>query len=550
MKARATLRAGSLLLLTLLLCAQPLLVTALSLDRIYELRQWTLLVESHEIGIVTLLNVDEAMVDLFIAPLSETDGQQSEVYVLPLGSDPIGLAVQEKARRDFADEATLDLDSVLRKAASSNRLYNADVSAALLVGTLFMHGGWIWPLWYFGPFSSQAIEEYLFGYTVLSHQGNNDLQVIGSAPGQDAAEHAVRPIVRPVLSSRSALAELAPLAMYETEHAHVAIYAIEEDTDLDQVISAIGLEPALREALERLRGQQVAIVTAKQYPPRPPEERMAQSRFAYEPGLHLRWTTSLAPGSDGPSLDFSIGATIGRGRPVELALVYIVAAPASDFAVRYPQVGQNMAGYDRDTRMPHLMDATQPAYAVDEATWEEGRIWRISYLHSDLDHRVGVTHLLDRSEVVQEALQQEVTRQGLLRTTGPLSALIGMVVWVLAWSLVMPRKLEGPDGKWSLAYLGQAVGWMTVYLLSTVVMGLIARELIRSSMGMLTCLVAPPLLFVGLGGVSLYYYARQQRRNRGIPERESVHIYLSIVGVANVLYLVYAVLHILLAVTM
>jgi len=150
---------------------------------------WAQLEEGQQIAVVKLDTGSTAHVDLFISMLDNSGESHEVVFFLPLGYSPTEFSVEEKTSLDFDDTLTGELDEILATETNRVRSYRRAVQTSLLFGTLFINGGWSWPVWI----------AVLLG---------------GCAPTG-------API---------------PLATFETESTQVAIYGVEGDTDLQALI--------------------------------------------------------------------------------------------------------------------------------------------------------------------------------------------------------------------------------------------------------------------------------------------------------------------------
>ena len=130
-----------------------------------------------------------------------------------------------------------------------------------------------------------------------------------------------------------------PVATYETESSQVAIYGLNEDTDLEALISTTGLDPSVRETLSRLRGQQIAVVTVQTQPPS--QDDGGSDRRTGQPGIHLSWTTALTRQSAEVGYSYPLGTGASWARPIELTRVYVFAPRGIDFTVQYPELGDD-----------------------------------------------------------------------------------------------------------------------------------------------------------------------------------------------------------------
>lgn len=464
---------------------------------------WERLSEGHQIAVVRLESTSRANVDLFISLLDTGNISQNVSFVVPLGQDADQFAASEEPLEAFERALTRNLDATLKQSARETASYPRNVRLLLLVGTLFINGGWSWPIW----------------LLLLS-------------------------------SGCSTLGEPIPEAVFETESTRVAIYATGTATDLEALIRTSGIDPTLRQTLERLRGQKIAVITLRTQPQRatsgaPPAEGTPSRQHQ---GLHLHWATTLVPSAEGPTYDYPLGTGAAWAQPIALTRLYVVAPVGVDFTLRYPALGEDLSGYVRqglNSYAPRMMNAQRPAYAVDEAISQEKRIWRIIYLQSNATEDVAITAVAGLTEETAQALHRQNVQRLILALTGPLSVLVALGLWVVSWRLLMPRFL-GVTLSWrSFAFWREALGWAFLYPISNVLMGAVCFVLIALTVGIGTVVAVPLFLLTALGGVSLFFFVRRQMR-ASKPKGRAVGAFLAVVGVANAAYLIFVVIYMIL----
>jgi hypothetical protein len=489
------------MLLTLVLCAQTLPVAADGGPILTDPELWARLTEGHQIAVVRLLGPTEVQVDLFISMLDQSGVENEVVFFVPLGGDPSAFEVREETNLDFEGALTEPLDALLRQEARRVAYYPRNVRISLLLGTFLINGGWSWPFW------------LLF-----------------------------------MLGGCAALNPPLPLDTFETESSRVAIYGVEAETDLQALIETTGLPPAVRETLERLRGQQVAIVTLKTQPRAGGAPGVAPDGGpAPQAGLHLHWVARLASGPDGPTYHYPLGTGSAWAQPIELTRLYVVAPPNLDFVTRYPALGVDRSGFGPQPLLgksrPLITAMREPAYAVDEALTDEGRIWRVTYRYSNATEDVAITVLDGLAESTQRALRRDALQRVALILAWSLGALVALALWVLAWRTVMTRFL-GLSYAWGeLRLWREALSWALLYPLSNALAVALCAVLIAVTAGIGTILAIPILIVAALGGAGLFLFVRKQARAAGLPKRRAVAAYLLVVGAANLGYLLYAVIY-------
>ncbi len=461
---------------------------------------WAMLSEGHQIAVVRLESTQRATVDLFISLLDAGESAQEVSFVVPLGVEAGQFAASEETLDAFEEALTHNLDAAIRQSARQAAGYARDVRLALLLGTLFVNGGWSWPIW----------------LALLS-------------------------------SGCSALGEPMPEAVFETESTRVAIYATGLATDLESLIRTAGLDPSARQTLERLRGQKIAVVTLRTQPQHAaagtaPAESASRREHR---GLHLHWATALALSAEGPTYRYPLGTGAGWARPIALTRLYVIAPAGMDFTLRYPALGEDLSGYVRyglNSYAPRIMGAHRPAYAVDEAVSQERRIWRVTYLESNASEDVAITAVDHLTEGTVQTLRRQNTQRLLLALTGPLSILVALGLWAVSWRLLMPRLLGATLSWRSFAFWREALGWAFLYPISNVLVGALAVLLIALTVGVGTLVAVPLLALSALGGVSLLLFVWRQARAQ-VPKGRAALAYLAVAGAANAAYLLYAVIY-------
>lgn len=500
MRPRRAARRLALALLVLALCLPAAPVVADGGPFLTDAELWARLTEGHQIAVVRLLGPREAQVDLFISLLDMSGAENEVAFFVPLGPNPTAFDAREETNLAFEDAHTDALDAALRREARRQAYYPRNVRLGLAGGALLINGGWSWPFWL--------------------------LFLLGGCAA-----------VNPPL----------PEETFETESTRVAIYGVDAATDLEALIETAGLPPAVRETLERLRGQKVAIVTLKTQPPapaEPPPPGRSPYHPAPRPGLHLHWVARLADGPGGPTYHYPLGTGSAWAQPIEMTRLYVVAPPGLDFEPAYPALGEDLSGYASGgwaaARRPRIQGATAPSYAVDE-TFEGGRIWRATYRYSNASEDVAITLVEGRTESAQRALRREALQTAALALAWPLGALVALGLWVIAWRAVMTRflGLAYAWGEWRL--WREALSWALLYPLSGALAVALSAVLIALTAGIGVFVAVPILLVAALGGVGLFLFMRKQSRAVGLPKHRALVAYLLVVATSNLGYLLYAV---------
>ena len=458
---------------------------------------WAQLEEGQQIAVVRLGNGNTSRVDLLISMLDRSGVSHEVVFFLPLGIDPSDFSVTEETSLEFDGAVTQELDRILLTEAGRMVSYRRSVRWSLLLGTLFINGAWSWPLWLLWSLTGCA------------------------APG----------------------AQLAPIATYQTESSQVAIYGMDEDTDLQALIETTGLDPAVQETLARLEGQQIAIVTLQTQPP--PEESAIYWEPTGQPGIHLAWTTSLVSHSAETTYAYPLGTGSAWANPIEITRVYVVAPPGVDFKLQYPRLGPDRSGFTLPLMwgqpQPWIMGAEGPAYAVENAVGDFGRVWRVTYMYSNPAEDLVITRLPEMSPETLAALRRLKSQQLLQSLSYVLSFVVALLVWLVAWRYTMPRML-GLEYRWrGIRLYRDAFGWALLYPLTNGVLLAAAALLIPITAGVSLLLGAPVLFITLLGVVSIFFFVRWSSRKLGVSKKRAALAYAVVVLLANVVYLVFAI---------
>jgi len=457
---------------------------------------WAMLKEGQQIGVVTLGKGNALHVDLFVSMLDESGESHEITFFLPLGQQPSAFEVQERTSLEFDEALTQSLDATLKSAAQRQTSYRNNVRWSLLLGTLLLNGGWSWPLW-----------------------------LVWS------------------LASCAPMGGIEPLATFETPSSQVAIYGLDQDTNLSALMLTAGLDPAVRDTLARFRGQQIAVVKLRT---QPPSQGAGGTGYAPsgQPGLHLGWTSSLFDGPDGPAYSYPLGTGSAWAHPIEQTRIYVVAPPGTDFAVDYPRLGADLSGYSPGgwfgRSAPRIQGADGPAFAVEDAIGDWGRVWRVTYMHSNATTDVRVMPLSGPSQETQQALAR-IARQGWIQLiTWPLSFGVAALLWLLVWRWVMARML-GVRRAW-LDWRGhlEALGWSLLYPLTNGVVGAAVSILAVATAGLGIMVGLPVLLASLLGALSVVLFVRRYTRRLGVSRGRALLAYAAVVALTNVLYLAFA----------
>ncbi len=456
-------------------------------------QMWAMIKEGQQTAVIRLESETTAHIDLFVTMLDESGQSHQVTFFVPLGIDPIEFQSAEQMSREFEELVTAPLDALLRAEVERQATFRTNVRGSLLLGTLLLNGGWSWPIWLLW-----------------------------------------------VLSGCGAAGMPAPIAIYETDSSQVSIYGLDGDTDLQMLIEAAGLSPAVQETLSRLRGQQIAVVTLQTQPM--PEGGSSGEGPTGQPGLHLSWRTTLATGAAQATYAYPLGTGSAWAHPIELTRIYVSAPPGLDFVTQYPELGEDLSGYTgggwSSRSRPRIQEATGAAYAVDEAVdVTEGRVWRVTYRQSNSAEDLLVTSMPAWSAHTLAALR----RQGLERVTGALSwlfaPLAALVIWLAVWRYVMKRLLRIEYSWRELRFWREALGWAILYPVTNAVVLVAGVMLIAFTAGVGAYVAVPIVSITALGGISIFFFARDRAQALGVSKRQAAMAYITTVVMANALFL-------------
>jgi hypothetical protein len=469
---------------------------------------WAYLREGQQTAVVNLSDADHAAIDLFVSMLDESGQSHEVVFYVPLGAEASQFRVVEVDSITFDENVTETLDGLLRSEVERQATYRASVRLSWLFGALFINGAWSWPFWLVA-----------------------------------------------VLSGCGAAGLPAPLATFETASSEVAIFQVDQQTDLTLLILASGLDPSVRDTLARLRGQQIAVISLQTQPP--VKSGGTSASRSGQPGLHLSWSSRLVPqstaasqnGVGGPTYSYPLGTGSAWAHPIELTRVYVTAPPGVDFATSYPRLGTDASGYTgggwSSRSLPRIQSADGPAFAVDEAVGGFGRVWRITYRQSNSAEDVLITRLPSISQHTQSLLRHQSVEDAVRVLTWLAAPLAALLIWFLSWWLVMRRMGKSYNWRDPRSWL-EALGWALLYPLINGLVVVGAVILLMLSAGTLAVLVLPVLLLTLLGTVGIYLFARQRSTTLGVSKGKAAVAYLATMLLANLLYLPLGVLFLVL----
>jgi hypothetical protein len=187
------------------------------------------------------------------------------------------------------------------------------------------------------------------------------------------------------------------------------------------------------------------------------------------------------------------------------------------------------------------MDAEGPAYAVEDAVGDFGRVWRVTYMYSNSAEDLVIIRLPEMSPETLAALRRVKSQQPLQSLSYVLSFVVALLVWLVAWRYTMPRML-GLEYRWrGLRLYRDAFGWALLYPLTNGIVLAVVALLVPITAGV-SLLIGVPVLFITLLGlVSILLFVRWSSRTLGVSKKRAALAYAVVVLLANVVYLVFAV---------
>ncbi len=464
---------------------------------------WAKIDEGQQIAVVRLQQDGTAQVDLFISMADRTGQSHQVTFFVPLGVEANDFYVVEEMSLAFDNALTAHVEEQLRAAVRVRAAYKNGLRVPLVTGALAANGIWSWL------------------------------------------------IVIPFMLSSCGGEEVAPVATFETPSSQVAIYDMNAETDLQALIETTGLDPKVQETLAALQGQRIAVVKLQTQPVQEEEAATHSPVPTGQPGIHLRWRSTLVAHSTESTYTYPLGTGKAWASPIELTRVYVVSPPEIDFRVDYPRLGINLSGLERATIFREyswrIRNAEGPAFAVDEAYGDFGHIWRATYVKSNSGQDLVVTRLSGVSWDTQRAIRDAKLRDIANALTWPISLLAGIGTWLIAWWVVIPRRLGVPYRwrEWKL--YGDALKWAVrcsfLDLIALVPCFIVAFLALLGAFH-LTWLIfvgfCLPLLFAVLGLANAYLYARLEAKKWNVTRGRAFEAYMLVVLMANVLYLAFA----------
>jgi hypothetical protein len=438
---------------------------------------WNNLKEGQQIAVVTILDQDTALVDLFISILDKTGESHEVIFFVPIGKDATFHNAVEEDLPHFDQYYTNQLDQTIRDSVTTRQR----AIQALFAGALLTNGAILTPLW------------------------------------------------APVLLTGCSGAAQQPETTIQTESSEINIYGIDENTDLTALIETTGLAPSVYDTLSKLKGQQVAIVKLHTQPKVAESETTQNQNYpTSEPGLHLSWSTPLVDNT----YAYPLGTGAAWSKPIELTRVYISVPEGIDFDVQYPALGAEYSGYDfiKGSNIRNFTDT--PAYAVDQASGDFGRVWRATYTMSNPTDNIVIT------VKPQSMLSQFLARaeEGAFGYSILFALIIGVLIWIFAWIYLMPiflgRKEKHPMLAWYYALIYPGINFIFI-----IFPGMLFYLFFLFDSTLLSFI----LLFLVLGGAIIGIFSLIHGDRLGVSRGRAIGAFILTSLCSNAFYLLLAV---------
>jgi hypothetical protein len=421
---------------------------------------WSYLTEGQQIAVIVSAGEGTADIDLFVSILDQTSESHEISFFLPLGTHASEFSVIEQEVNDFNADETRAFDNLLQDAATSRHT----ALASLFAGSVMANGYVLAPLW--AP-----------------------LLLSGCGAGVE------------------------PAAVYHTASSDISIYDVTEDTDINELSAVAGLPDGVRNTLAQLRGQQIAVVNLRTRPQSGTGSYSGYYGQSSEPGLHLSWRAEMVLQDNAETFDYSLGKGGAWSKPIELTRVYIFSPSGTDFSVEYPRLGSDQSGYSGLFGSPQIADYYQvPAYAVDEARGDFGRLWRITYTQSNPTEDIIIAFTPQSGwSRFQSGMAEHMNLYAFI-----FALVMGPMLWVLAWIIIMPRVTGGGKTETSRWYNGlfyPGINAIMFVFPGTILMLTLTLGLVLPSLA---------AIFIIFGGMSMLIFWLVQAGRMGVSKNRAL----------------------------
>ena len=147
-----------------------------------------------------------------------------------------------------------------------------------------------------------------------------------------------------------------------------------------------------------------------------------------------------------------------------------------DFDVQYPALGADYSGYDliKGSNIQNYLDI--PAFAVDQASGDFGRVWRATYTMSNPTDNIVIT-VKPQSMLSQFLASAE---EGAFSYSILFALIIGVLIWIFAWIYLMPiflgRKERHPMLAWYYALIYPGINFIFIIFPGMVILPVLPAE--------------------------------------------------------------------------
>lgn len=401
---------GITLLAVLLLPARPALTDGG--PHLSDRELWRQLEEGQQSAVVQLGTDGTAHTDLFVSILDHSGESHEITFFVPLGVEARDVDVEEMTGSQFTEEYTDALDERLTEDWSERLDYPRRVRFAFVPGALVLNGGILW-------------------------------------------------MTVPIALSACGTGAPAPEQVFETRSGRVAIYGVDESLDVGALIETTGLPEGVRETLEAVRGQRLAIVTiVTNLAPEGQAGAGASDDEKVKSGLRLSWTSTMVPDASGHLVHrYPLGTGRAWANPIPLTRVYVVGPPEVGFEVQAPTIGADYSGFERsgwfgtETRQRIYAGRDRTAYAIDEIVAREGQLWRGTYTHANPSSDVIVTL---REPAALPSHYAKLTQVSI----GGVGAVL--LLWLLAWRYLLGRFVQLRYSWFRRDYWQDSLYWLII----------------------------------------------------------------------------------------
>jgi hypothetical protein len=181
--------------------------------------------------------------------------------------------------------------------------------------------------------------------------------------------------------------------------------------------------------------------------------------------------------------------------------------------VEYPRLGSDQSGYSGLFGSPQIADYYQvPAYAVDEARGDFGRLWRITYTQSNPTEDIIIAFTPQSGwSRFQSGMAEHMNLYAFI-----FALVMGPMLWVLAWIIIMPRVTGGGKTETSRWYNGlfyPGINAIMFVFPGTILMLTLTLGLVLPSLA---------AIFIIFGGMSMLIFWLVQAGRMGVSKNRAL----------------------------